>query len=149
MRNSPIINNLTVNIVENSYDKDYILMDEDIYDELKIAKKENNEIIYRNEKIDKSYNENIRPMFSEVYYKLLDDAKHMNKNSVLYKHHIKFIEDSRYSYFPEKKYIEEEPNQIVVDYIASMTDDYFIDLYNYLFPDGKYKIEFISYFDNL
>ena len=43
-------------------------------------------------------------------------------------------------------YEETERNQIVVDYIASMTDDYFVDLYEYLFPHGKYKIRFKTYF---
>jgi len=31
--------------------------------------------------------------------------------------------------------------------MASMTDDYFIDLYNYLFPNGSYKVDYIGYFD--
>lgn len=149
VENAEIINNLAVNIVENSYGKDYLFMDEDIYSELKTAKKENNEIIYRNSKIDQLYNENIRPMINEIYYKLLDDAKNKRQGSVLFKHHINFIENSRKYYAPEKSYLDEEPNQIVVDYIASMTDDYFIDLYNYLFPHSKYKIEYVSYFDSL
>ena len=35
----------------------------------------------------------------------------------------------------------------MVDYIASMTDDYFIDLHHYLFPDSSYKVEYSGYFD--
>ncbi|MBD5500462.1 MAG: phosphohydrolase, partial [Lachnospiraceae bacterium] len=46
-----------------------------------------------------------------------------------------------------KQYEESEPNEIVVDYIASMTDDYFIDLYKYLFPTGKHQVDYIGYFD--
>ena len=40
------------------------------------------------------------------------------------------------------------PDDIVVDYIASMTDDYFIDLYAYLFPDDPFnqKVRYIPYF---
>ncbi len=34
-----------------------------------------------------------------------------------------------------------------VDYKASMTDDYFIDLYEYLFPKGKYKVKYRGYFE--
>ena len=44
------------------------------------------------------------------------------------------------------KYEETEPNQIVVDYIASMTDDYFIELYHHLFPNSDKKIEYKGYF---
>jgi dGTPase len=40
-----------------------------------------------------------------------------------------------------------EVNQIVVDFIASMTDDYFVDLYEYLFPKSPYHIKYISYFE--
>lgn len=149
VENAQIINNLVVNIVENSYGKDYLIMDTEIFDELKTAKQENYEIIYRNEKIDRLYNENIKPMFEEVYNKLLDDAKNKNQDSVLYKHHVSFIENSRKYYSPERKYLDEEPDQIVADYMASMTDDYFIDLYSYLFPRGKHSIQYVSYFDNL
>jgi dGTPase len=35
----------------------------------------------------------------------------------------------------------------VVDYIASMTDDYFIDLHHHLFPDSPYKVEYTGYFE--
>lgn len=149
VENAEIINNLVVNIVENSYGKDHLIIDKEIFDELKTAKQENYKIIYRNEKIDQLYNENIRPMFEELYYKLLYDVKNKNSESVIYKHHINFIRNSRKYYCPEEMYLEQEPNQIVVDYMASMTDDYFIDLYNHLFPRGKYQIEYVSYFDNL
>jgi dGTPase len=36
-----------------------------------------------------------------------------------------------------------------VDYIASMTDDYLIDLHHYLFPDSSYKVEYTGYFEDL
>lgn len=147
VENAEIINNLTVNIIENSYGKDCIIMEQYIFDELKTAKQENNNLIYRNERIDKLYNESIRPMFHQVYYKLLEFAKDKKQDSVLYKHHIDFIQNNQKYYSLGENYADQEPNQIVVDYIASMTDDYFIDLYNYLFPDRKYKIEYISYFD--
>lgn len=147
VENAEIINNLIVNIIENSYGKDCIIMEQNIFDELKTAKHENYNIIYRNEKIDKLYNENIRPMFHEVYYKLLEFAKDKKQDSVLYKHHIDFIQNNKKYYFSKENFQDLDFNQIVVDYIASMTDDYFIDLYNYLFPHGKYKIDYVSYFD--
>lgn len=43
-------------------------------------------------------------------------------------------------------YLSEENNQIVVDYIASMTDDYFIALHKFLFPESKYSVEYEPYF---
>mgnify|MGYP002520211458 CR=1 FL=1 len=46
-------------------------------------------------------------------------------------------------------YEKTEPNQIIVDYIASMTDDYLIDLHRYLFPESNYYVEYTGYFNDL
>ena len=73
--NAAIINNLTVDIIENSYGKDYILLSPGAYDDLKRAKEENYSVIYKNEQINRQYNEIIGPMFAELYYKLLDEVK--------------------------------------------------------------------------
>ena len=145
--NAVIINNLTVDIIENSYKKDYILLSKEACADLKRAKKENYEVIYRNEAIDKQYNEIIRPMFIEMYEYLLDDLKKQKSDSVIFKHHIDFISDNLKSYDKKTDYFSEEENQIVVDYIASMTDDYFIALHKMLFPDSKHHIEYKTYFD--
>ncbi len=145
IHNAEIINNLTVNIIENSYGKDYILLDEELYSDLKLAKKENYEYIYKNEQLDKIYEENIKPMFHDMYNKLLEDLRKGNKDSVIYKHHIDLVNQYR-KYYLENEYINEE-NQIIVDYMASMTDDYFMDLYNELFPNSVYQVNYISYFE--
>ena len=143
--NAAIINNMTVDILENSYGKDYILLSKSVYNDLKTAKRENYEVIYNNKKLEEQYNEIIKPMFKEMYYKLLDDVHNKSTDSIIYKHHIKFINENL-QYYEHKNYLDEEENQIVVDFIASMTDDYFIELHKYLFPDSKYKIEYKSYF---
>lgn len=144
--NAAIINNLTVDIIENSYGKDYILLSKEAYEDLRISKKENNEIIYFNEKVNKKYDQIIKPMFEEVYYELINQLKSGNENSIIFKHHISFIKEAL-KYYKEYDYLTEEPNQIVTDYIASMTDDYFIELHRKLFPKSKYDIEYVSYFE--
>lgn len=144
--NAAIINNLTVDIIENSYGKDYIQLSEQAYKDLKTSKKENYEVIYFNDKINSKYDEIIKPMFQEVYYALRDQLVSKDENSIIYKHHIKFIQEAL-KYYKGYDYLAEEPNQIVADYIASMTDDYFIDLHRELFPDSKYRIEYVSYFE--
>ncbi len=143
--NSEIINNLVVNIIENSYGKNYIMLDKEHYDALAAVKKRNFEIIYKNDEIEKQYNETIKPMMYELYNKLLSDIENGNTSSKIFTHHINRVENSYYK--RESSYLDEEKNQIVVDYIASMTDDYFIDLYHYLFPDSKHKIEYKGYFE--
>ena len=146
--NAEIINNLVVNIVENSYGKDYLCMDDNYFEALKLAKKENYKFIYGNEDMKKVVDEQIKPMFACVYGELLKQAEEMKKDSVLYTHHIEFLkEQNKYqSYFNIEEYLAEDKNQIVVDYMASMTDDYFVELYHYLFPTGKYGVEYKGYF---
>lgn len=143
--NAAIINNLTVDIIENSYGKDYIMLSPSAYNDLKRAKEENNRVIYKNPQINSQYNEIIAPMFSELYYKLLDDVVKKDENSMIYRHHIKFVLQSN-MYYGSQNYLDEEPNMIVSDYIASMTDDYFIALHKKFFPSSKYKIEYKPYF---
>lgn len=145
-QNAAIINNLTVDIIENSYGKDYIQLSGKAYKDLKTSKQENYKVIYLNEKINSKYDEIIKPMFKEVYYALLNQLKSKDESSIIYKHHIRFIK-AALRYYKDFDYLTEESNQIVVDYIASMTDDYFIELHKKLFPDSKYKIEYISYFE--
>lgn len=143
-QNAKIINNLVVDIIENSYGKDHISLSESAYADLKQAKKENYEVIYLSETVSKRYDV-IGKMFEEVYYKLLDDLKKGDENSFIFRHHIKYVEEKNL-YYDGHSYRDEEPNQIVADYIASMTDDYFIELHEHLFPDSENKIEYVSYF---
>ncbi len=145
-QNAAIINNLVVDIIENSYGKDYILLSDEAFNDLKLAKKENNDIIYKNPEINTLYDDIIKPMFEELYYRLLSDLKKGDENSLIYRHHISSVL-SDFKYRDNKDYLDEEPNDIVTDYIASMTDDYFIDLHKYLFPNSKYRIIYHSYFE--
>lgn len=143
--NAKIINNLTVDIIEHSYGKDYILLSSEAFNDLSTAKKENYDVIYKNKNINDQYNDIIKPMFEDVYYRLLDDINSKNEDSIIYKHHINPIGDALNKYH-NVDYLSEEKNQIVVDYIASMTDDYFIALHKFLFPDSKYYIDYEPYF---
>ena len=146
--NAAMINNLVVNIVENSYGKDYIKMDDEYFDDLTQAKKDNYKFIYKSDAVSKKLTDTINPMFEKMYEKLLSFVKNGDKNSVIFKHHIDFLNNLN-KYRKDYNYFEStEENQVVVDFIASMTDDYFIDLYAYLFPEEK-TIEYIPYFDDI
>lgn len=148
--NSEIINNMVVNIIENSYGKPHLSMDKEYFDMLSKAKRENGERIYGNSDVYNQYQTNVRPMMEQIYYRLLKDAKEHNSNSVLYKHHVSMIHENN-RYVPSLEVYEDvtEPNQMVVDFIASMTDDYFVDLYAYLFPESTCRIKYVGYFDKL
>ncbi len=147
--NAQIINNMIVNIIENSYGKDYLRMDEEYFEEFSKAKAENSDWIYRDEKTDRIYQDTLNPMMEELYTHLLKDARSMDEHSIFYRHHIAYIEDIT-KYARKGKdcpdYRETPPDDMVVDFIAAMTDDYMIDLYRYLFPKGRYQVTYQGYF---
>lgn len=184
--NAEIINNMIVNIIENSYGKPYLTMSSEYYDAFKQAKKENYDLIYKNEKLENEYQGKIRPMCRQIYEYLLAEAEEIlavvtqidlpeadlqgqaekgelqTKNerllqelsevvgkTILYRHYVQYIyEVNAYgNTFDLQEYLLSDSNDIVVDFIASMTDDYFIDLYRYLFPDSELRVEFQGYFD--
>lgn len=142
--NAEIINNLIVNIIENSYNKPYIKMDKEHFEALKKAKADNYELIYKNDTVSDATSNIIKPMMKEVYERLLSDLVSGNKSSPIFTHHIDYVNKAFYK--RTTPYEKTEPNQIVVDYIASMTDDYFVDLYSHLFPVSERKIEYKGYF---
>ena len=145
--NSDIMNNLMVNIIENSQGKPYIKLDEEHYRGMSLAKRDNYQMIYRRDHVSKVLEESVRPMMHRMYDKLLQDLKDGNLNSPIFKHHIDFVTANHYAH--SMPYIETEPNQIVVDYIASMTDDYCTELYKFLFPNSKIDIKYHGYFEEL
>lgn len=146
--NAKMINNLIVNIIENSYGKDYLQLDDEHFEALKEGKASNNRLIYRNEEQDEKYNTIVAPMFERIYEKLILDLKEGNKKSVIFKHHIAFIEEHNKHRGANNYFENNTHDDIVTDFIASMTDDYIIDLYRYLF-DTASGAEYISYFDDL
>ncbi len=141
--NAEIINNLTVSIIENSYGKPYIALGKEEFDALAEAKRENYAHIYGADTL-KETQALLAPMFERLYHKLLDDLLNDRQASPLFTHHIAQVESAHY----ERRcpYREEAPDDIVCDYIASMTDDYFIDLCAWFFPDAP-KVSYIGYFD--
>ena len=143
--NAEIINNLIVNIIENSYGKPYIKLDADHFQALKDAKRENNSLIYRNAAKQAKLDTIVRPMMAQTYGQLLDDLKQNRIHSPIFTHHINYVNQTHYTR-PES-YLRTEPNQLVVDYIASMTDDYFVDLHHYLFPDSPLRVAYKGYFN--
>lgn len=173
--NAEIINNMIINIIENSYGRPYLAMTQEYYDAFSQAKTENYSLIYKNDWLNHEYEEKIRPMCRQLYEYLRKEAKELvaaaeqialsgaaNKNrkllgelenavgdGMLYKYYVKYIHEiNEYSAaFDLQEYLLESPDDIVVDFIASMTDDYFIDLYSHLFPDSDIRVEFRGYFE--
>ena len=142
--NTKIINNMIVDIVENSYGKDRIQMSKEIFDDLCIAKEQNAKEIYIKEGMGEDDELNLDTMITRLYEKFLDDLMSENKESSIYTHHIASL--FRNSNDMEDEYLKEDPNDIVVDYLASMTDTYFMAVSKHYFPDSESDLFFRGYF---
>ena len=143
--NGEIMNNLVVNIIENSYGKPYIKLDKRHFQALQDSKRDNYAMIYSGAPALSKLDTVVKPMMGNIYGQMLADLKNHNTNSPIFTHHIDYVNQSRYQ--RPRPYESEAPDQIVVDYIASMTDNYLIELHRYLFPDSDLRVEYRGYFD--
>ena len=121
-------------------------MDKEHYDGMRWAKRRNYEQIYKKDTVTGVLDETVKPMMQNMYSKLLKDLKDGVKSSPIYRHHIDFILQNKYV---TTNYLDTEPNQIIVDYMASMTDDYCTELYGYMFPDKPIDFHYHGYFEDL
>ena len=110
------------------------------------AKRVNYTSIYKNERVARVLDETVKPMMQNMYKTLLSDLKGGKKSSPIFRHHVDFVVGNHYA--APSPYLDTEPNQIVVDYIASMTDDYCAELYEYLYPKSNLKIKYKCYFED-
>ena len=131
--NSMLIQNATFNIIKNSIGRDRIAMDVEVSDEIRRLKALNNETIYMyDQEGEGKLRRFVFPMMRELYHKLLEDLDAGREESPIFTEHM----NAWFMSTRNPRYAQESHDDIVVDYIASMTDDYFIELYALLFPDN-------------
>lgn len=146
--NAQIINNLTADIVNHSYGQDRISMSEEAFEDLKLAKRQNYELIYHNEGVIKGAGNVVEEMFAEMYERLREDFTSGNESSPLFRHHVRKL-TAKSRTLTAEGYLACGPDQVVVDYLASMTDSYFIALYEHLFPERRGRVTWRDYFADL
>ncbi len=138
--NARIINNMTIDIVNASYGRESIAMSKEAFADLKLAKRQNYELIYDHEGWRAGSGNVVGEMFEQMYARLLDDLVAGREDSPIFTHHARYLAQKSRS-ITAAGYIEAtEPNQVVVDYMASMTDRYFMALWRHLFPDDKHDV---------
>ena len=118
--NHDIVNTVVNDIIKNSLNKPYIMLSDDVYQAIVSLKKFNTENIYSKANSKKQlqmYNK----QFHKLFNILLNDLKNDNRKSDIY---TIFLNNM------DKKYINNNTNERkVIDYIAGMTDDFFIAQY--------------------
>ena len=144
--NSWVIAALTVDIVEHSYGKDHIELSEGAFAELAAAKAENYELIYQTPSVGGECQAVIEPRFEALYEALLAQLRSGDESAPIYAHHVAPVCRQAGYYSHEYDWLS-SPERTVMDFIASMTDDYFTALYERLFPEEAGKTPRRSYFD--
>ncbi len=118
--NSDIVNNLILDVINNSMNKPYIKLSNHVFEELEKLQAFNYKNIYNKanskERIDK-----YKDMFNTLFNIYLEDLNKNNKNSSIYSD---FLNNMSNEYINNTK-----KERIVIDYIAGMTDDYFLNKY--------------------
>lgn len=131
--NSWILTHASADIIEHSYGKDRIEMSEELFAEIRRAKAENYAKIYRSSGIEGERAEVLARAFELMYERCLDDLQKRDESSFIFRHHIARIEEQLAHYGRTYDW-QSDPEQTVVDYIASMTDGYFAELASKFFP---------------
>ena len=119
--NAKIVNTLILDIIENSYEKNKIILSDKVFNALKELMKFNYDNIYNKANSEENiikYKEGMNKLF----YKYLEDLENHNKRSLIYKVFLDKITN--------EKYYENSNKQIVIDFLAGMTDEYFVKQIN-------------------
>ena len=121
IENRDIVNNLTVDIINNSIGRDSISFSEDVWGALVELKGFNYTNIYTCPSIKVGLPE-IWGMFTCMFESFLDDLEDENKDSVIWKYHIDQSKNLEYATMHSDA-------EIVRDFIAGMTNRYFHVVY--------------------
>ncbi len=116
--NADIINSLIIDIIENSFDEEYISFSQETANALQKYKEFNYKAIYLNERL-RLESPKIEFMYEQIFNKLITDLDSKNTNSTIYPNFmlVKWI---------DKNYLAKANNaEKTRDYIAGMTDRYF------------------------
>ncbi len=114
--NKEIINTIILDIIDNSMDKPYLKLSDNVYNAILLLKKFNYQNIY-NKSLTKKEIEYYRLGMNNLYRNYLKDITKENKNSIIFKI---FLD------YQDKSYLEEtSAKRKVIDFISGMTDDFF------------------------
>jgi len=122
--NTDIINSLVTDIIINSYNRDEITYSSDIAEKVFELKRFNTERIYKSPKL-KGKKTKLRTAFKFLFEKFLIALNRGEEESLIFKEWIFNRGKNKGADYVNNNL----PEQVVVDYIASMTDRYFNNTY--------------------
>ena len=120
-------------VVEHSFGKPRIEMSEAAFAEMRRAKHENYEKIYNASELSGDLSADFAELFAMVYERMRADLAAGRTDSPVFRHHIADVERTLAHYGRSYDW-QADLDLTVVDYISSMTDDYFVALCQDLDP---------------
>ena len=114
--NDQIINALVLDVIKQSYDRNYIAFSPEIYQALIDLKEFNYKQIYFNPKI-KTEEQKVERIFELLFNQYTKDIEAKNYSSPVYRYHLQEMNEEYWQTTPTAR--------IVADFIAGMTDDFF------------------------
>ena len=120
-------------VVEHSFGKPRIEMSEAAFAEMRRAKRENYDKIYNASELSGDLSADFAELFAMVYERMREDLAAGRTDSPVFRHHIADVERTLAHYGRSYDW-QADLDLTVVDYISSMTDDYFVALCQDLDP---------------
>jgi dGTPase len=117
--NGTIVFNLTTDIIRNSRGKDFVAFSPEVSEALKGLKRFNLERIYLNPRM-KPHSDLIQRLFKHLFERFLEDLEKQRTDSVIFK---RFLNGMSEDYVARH-----QPAEVVRDFVAGMTDQYFLSL---------------------
>jgi dGTPase len=117
--NGTIVFNLATDIIRNSHERDFVAFSPEVSEALNRLKQFNLEWIYLNPRM-KPHTALIRELFGFLFDRFLEDLEKQRSDSVIFKG---FLNGMSGDYLNRH-----HPAEVVRDFIAGMTDRYFLDL---------------------
>ncbi len=117
VKTKDIVNTIIVDLIENSLGKPYLKLSDNVFEAMKALKKFNYENIY-DKSLTKEEQEKIIHMYNKLFETFLHDIEKENTQSKIYTDFLNYkVAEYINSTSKERK---------VIDFIAGMTDDYFL-----------------------
>ena len=115
--NKEIMNTIILDVIDHSYGKPYLEFSEEVYQAMLALKKFNQKFIYQ-KSLSKEKKDFYREGMNKIYFRYLNDLETKNQNSIIYQF---FLNHQKENYLANTS-----AKRIVIDFIAGMTDDFFL-----------------------
>ena len=111
-------------------------MSEEGFAEMRRAKRENYKKIYGASEVNGEFGKGMEELFDQLYQSVHDDLVAGRVEAPVFRHHVRYV-DQWLGHYGRSYGWQDDLDLTTVDYISSMTDDYFMALCTHLFPESQ------------